>query len=696
MAKGGSPSVEPEEEDEMPPLVIPVPRGGDGEGVALGRRPKVGISLPSAPTRSPFMSRASRRADRFDRTRQSSMRRSTIATQAIAQVMASRNMVGFAEEDDELPAPARSEGQVSLVDMVSSPRKPRVLHPFSTQRLSWDLGLVLLILTASFATPVRAAFMPLSHLWETGWYVWDRFNDAVFMIDILLNFRTGAMLKNGRVEMDPWRIAQEYARNNLALDIFAAFPYDLAGLTRYMGAWTLLPRLVRGIGLGNVIQRSGVVFIVPRSTRVVTKFAFVTTIVAHWFSALWYVIGAYTLANIDTYGESWVAEAGMEKAGPGELYVASLFWAFSQITPGTGTGGIVPTNAPERGFAILVMTTGACVYTFGITTVVQAITNRNKAQLRMHNRIDELNSYLERNHLPLEIRHQLREWFRYYGQSNLMFDDHEVLGGVSPSLQKMALLAAHGEQIIKVPFFQNVPEDAIVDVLWRLKPQLFVPNEVIFKEGDYGDCMYLVKQGAVRVTIAALGQVAMLYAGMFFGEMALVEDEGSRRRMATITTTSYALLQKLTAVDVEEVGKRYPQVTEQIERVANERRLAARSSHANISRNASEAELELAGLQGGQHGRHRGNTSNLQATELLPIGAEIVDTARSQPREEAHHAGEAGDGPSAREGSDSGNLTVDSFRGGRVRVSEDGGRLTRSPAPTASAAASRAAPVGES
>ena len=58
-------------------------------------------------------------------------------------------------------------------------------------------------------------------------------------------------------------------------------------------------------------------------------------------------------------------------------YIASLYWSFTMFTP--GAGNVLPVNEYERLFSLLVMMTGAGVFTYGVTSIVQALVNKNKA-----------------------------------------------------------------------------------------------------------------------------------------------------------------------------------------------------------------------------------------------------------------------------------------------------------------------------
>ena len=102
-----------------------------------------------------------------------------------------------------------------------------------------------------------------------------------------------------------------------------------------------------------------------------------------------------------------------------EQYVSALFWAFTTFT--VGIGDIVATNDAERIYCVVVMTVGTMVFTYGITSVVQAISNRNRAQKVFNEQLDELNTFMADRKLPRPMRHALREYAAQFGAIRAQF-----------------------------------------------------------------------------------------------------------------------------------------------------------------------------------------------------------------------------------------------------------------------------------
>jgi CRP-like cAMP-binding protein len=79
-------------------------------------------------------------------------------------------------------------------------------------------------------------------------------------------------------------------------------------------------------------------------------------------------------------------------------------------------------------------------------------------------------------------------------------------------------------------------EDDRRRLLATTRRRRFAAGEVIFHEGDRGDCVYLIERGLVAIRVGTpLGDVAtltMLGPGNAFGELALID--GNERRSATV------------------------------------------------------------------------------------------------------------------------------------------------------------------
>jgi len=90
------------------------------------------------------------------------------------------------------------------------------------------------------------------------------------------------------------------------------------------------------------------------------------------------------------------------------------------------------------------------------------------------------------------------------------------------------------DALSRVDVFRALDAEKIDRLSRRLRHVVFGPGEVILRQGDPGDSLYLVRGGQVAVQIGVLGafkEIATLGEGQFFGEMSLMTGES---RTATV------------------------------------------------------------------------------------------------------------------------------------------------------------------
>jgi CRP-like cAMP-binding protein len=83
-------------------------------------------------------------------------------------------------------------------------------------------------------------------------------------------------------------------------------------------------------------------------------------------------------------------------------------------------------------------------------------------------------------------------------------------------------------QLKKIPLFANLTADHLKKVSAIATQKQLKANERVFQEGDVGTEMYIIAAGKVRISkmVQGVGEeaLAVLEAGSYFGEMALIDD----------------------------------------------------------------------------------------------------------------------------------------------------------------------------
>ncbi len=93
-------------------------------------------------------------------------------------------------------------------------------------------------------------------------------------------------------------------------------------------------------------------------------------------------------------------------------------------------------------------------------------------------------------------------------------------------------------ELSKNQFFEGVEPELLTSLIPDLIQEDFAAQEIIFSEGDPGDCLYLVLEGIVSISKEGRGgkqeQLSAITVGGFMGEMALFDNE-PRSARATAT-----------------------------------------------------------------------------------------------------------------------------------------------------------------
>ena len=122
---------------------------------------------------------------------------------------------------------------------LQSPRVHRctILH-YSPFKAVWDWLILILVIYTAIFTPYAAAFLlnegkhkeykkDPTLRYRDPLTIIDLIVDIMFIIDILINFRTTYVNKNDEVVSHPGKIAVHYFKGWFLIDVVAAIPFDM-------------------------------------------------------------------------------------------------------------------------------------------------------------------------------------------------------------------------------------------------------------------------------------------------------------------------------------------------------------------------------------------------------------------------------------------------------------------------------------
>lgn len=164
----------------------------------------------------------------------------------------------------------------------------------------------------------------------------------------------------------------------------------------------------------------------------------------------------------------------------------------------------------------------------------------------------------------------------------------------------MPALRASVELLQEVPIFASLTEAELQEIIRSPDNGIveFKPLETIIEEDEFGDCMFIILEGAVDVRIRAVGgreiTIATLKAGEFFGEQALLPGATGKRN-ASVRALQTSSLFKITKKDVAlgiSQEEEFTTPVERIEEAPDEERVRMLIRSVRLFRSLSKKDLD--------------------------------------------------------------------------------------------------------
>jgi hypothetical protein len=335
---------------------------------------------------------------------------------------------------------ALARRRFSGVSTIKQDARPMLmLKPLSAVRMSWDIFILSLCIYIAIA-------LPLSLAWEDT--LQQQTNDIlssidvsmniIFILDIILNFRTGYYDEEHTLVMDPKLAGKRYLKTWFVLDVFSSLPFDKANiaftfnmqifkilkLTKLLKILKLIrPRTFDFEELSDVLDdlsHTRLVQVINRRWSV----GFKAFLLCHWMACGAKLVDEGFLTTYQDVHDKFGAE-----------YLASLYWAMTTLTT-VGYGDIVPTSDNERMYTIAAMVVGGAFYGYVVGAITSMVSSNDLNTTAYYDRMDNIQAWLSHHKLPIEMKRTLRRYFKAYHSERSAAAYHRVWLDLSPELQR--------------------------------------------------------------------------------------------------------------------------------------------------------------------------------------------------------------------------------------------------------------------
>ena len=137
-------------------------------------------------------------------------------------------------------------------------------------------------------------------------------------------------------------------------------------------------------------------------------------------------------------------------------------------------------------------------------------------------------------------------------------------GDVNQNLSSKIIMTEDEEEkiISGSPLFEGIPQNKLNEIAKAVQHQIVPSNTIVFRQGDPGDCFYIIYSGKARIFRKAKDgadtELALLGPGDSVGEMALLTGEPRSAYLETLEETHLLLLTK---VQFDRILLDYPNIT---------------------------------------------------------------------------------------------------------------------------------------
>nr|XP_061796198.1 potassium/sodium hyperpolarization-activated cyclic nucleotide-gated channel 1 [Nerophis lumbriciformis] len=457
-----------------------------------------------------------------------------------------------------------------------------IIHPYSDFRFYWDLTMLLLMVGNLIIIPVGITFFKDEH--TPPWIVFNVVSDTFFLLDLVLNFRTGIVKEdNTEIILDPQQIKIKYLRSWFVVDFISSIPVDYIFLivetridsdfyktaralriVRFTKILSLL-RLLRLSRLIRYIHQWEEIFhmtydLASAMVRIVNLIGMML-LLCHWDGCLQFLVPMLQ----DFPADCWVSKNKMVNDTWGQQYSYALFKAMSHMLC-IGYGMYPPVGMTDVWLTILSMIVGATCYAMFVGHATALIQSLDSSRRQYQEKYKQVEQYMSFHKLPADMRQRIHDYYehRYQGK---MFDEESILGELNEPLREEIINFNCRKLVASMPLFANADPNFVTSMLTKLKFEVFQPGDYIIREGTIGKKMYFIQHGVVSVLTKG-SKETKLSDGSYFGEICLLTRG---RRTASVRADTYCRLYSLSVDNFNEVLEEYPMMRRAFETVALDR-----------------------------------------------------------------------------------------------------------------------------
>jgi hyperpolarization activated cyclic nucleotide-gated potassium channel 2 len=449
-----------------------------------------------------------------------------------------------------------------------------ILRHDSRQRMFWDFFMVLTLTFISLTLPLQFAFgSDVVHPFaDTG-------IDCLFILDVVINFRTTFVSKNQEVVENPHQIAVHYFKTWFFLDFVSSVPIQQisVGLDGWMGGENTnmnaaklfkigkiakalkilrigkMIKIVRGSALIEDLEEflwSHHAYSLARLLRLMTQLL----VAAHWFACFLITLQGDTFEAYFNTLQGDIIQG--RQPTDSQVYLAALYWSMMTMTT-VGYGDITVKTDHERIFAVAAMICGGAFYGFVIGSITALVGQSDMNRRAFKERMDLVMAWLDaHDELPHPLRRRIWRHFKDHLSKKTAVEDSIIMNDLSTNLKNDVSAFLMHDDVKHNPLFEGLSTNDLSQLAFVVERVAVQSIEQICGEGEVGHAMFIIVRGFAEKTMSQTGVSYKLCPGDSFGEEIVL---GMKRRYAySICAETKVSLCRINMKEFQEIFKNRP------------------------------------------------------------------------------------------------------------------------------------------